>query len=266
MTRILYRMAIINAVLLALGFALMFLCAPAEPQTPCKGKTARDQCACLGMDYNKNLTPVPGCVVRPQSFDHTSDTPPELTIEGNGVVDIIAGLLINPSPKDTLMSAHDYALDRLKKAVKMDSDYWKYQSDGYHLFTYQWTFKGENPQGVSIGPDGKVELDNISAEDAILLLVSDIATSYRDHLPSIAPATPEEVCRRNSLTEKGWEYIAETNTCLGPSTLYHAPVSPEPLCRFHTRRDGKRAVSEWMPCKQITKCRKPCWIEKAGVK
>jgi hypothetical protein len=43
-----------------IGFALIFLCAPAQPQTPCQGKSARDQCACLNMDYDPHLKPVQG--------------------------------------------------------------------------------------------------------------------------------------------------------------------------------------------------------------
>ena len=34
----------------------------AHSQT-CTGKTAKEQCACLGMDYDAHLKPVPGCVI-----------------------------------------------------------------------------------------------------------------------------------------------------------------------------------------------------------
>ena len=79
--------------------------------------------------------------------------------------------------------------------------------------------------------------------------------------------TPKVVCERNGGPAAGWVYVPATNQCYGPGT--HAPEpAPEPLCRSHSRRDGKRTVSEWMPCREITKCKKPCWIEKekAGVK
>jgi hypothetical protein len=88
--------------------------------------------------------------------------------------------------------------------------------------------------------------------------------------------TPKVVCERNGGPAAGWVYVPATNQCYGPGTHALFPLpdtvaptnapAPEPLCRFHTRRDGKRTVSEWMPCKQITKCRKPCWIEREKVK
>ena len=34
------------------------------PAEVCKGKTAREQCVCLGMDYDPHLKPVPGCAVK----------------------------------------------------------------------------------------------------------------------------------------------------------------------------------------------------------
>jgi len=74
--------------------------------------------------------------------------------------------------------------------------------------------------------------------------------------------TPKIVCERNGA---GWVYVPATNQCYGPGT--HAPEpAPEPQCRYHNRVDRKWVVSDKMPCKEITKCRKPCWIEKAGVK
>ena len=51
------------------------------PAEVCKGKTAREQCVCLGMDYDPHLKPVPGCAVKklPEPkfeivpFSHTED-------------------------------------------------------------------------------------------------------------------------------------------------------------------------------------------------
>jgi hypothetical protein len=76
--------------------------------------------------------------------------------------------------------------------------------------------------------------------------------------------TPKVVCERNGA---GWVYIPATNQCYGPGTHAPEPAS-EPLCRSHSRNleNHKRTVSEWMPCREITKCRKPCWIERERVK
>jgi hypothetical protein len=76
--------------------------------------------------------------------------------------------------------------------------------------------------------------------------------------------TPKVVCERNGA---GWVYVPATNQCYGPGTHAPEPAS-EPLCRSHSRNleNHKRTVSEWMPCREITKCRKPCWIEREKVK
>ena len=73
--------------------------------------------------------------------------------------------------------------------------------------------------------------------------------------------TPKVVCERNGGPAAGWVYVPATNQCYGPGT--HAPEpAPEPQCRYHNRVDRKWVVSDKMPCKEITKCRKPCWIER----
>jgi hypothetical protein len=151
----------------ALLTALFFQVFGLKAQT--RKLTTQEICTLEGKDYDPHLKPVPGCVVRLPAAPEPQAKPSfELNIP-------------YPSPSPT--NVHDYALSRLKVGLE-----WKEipaNKDIYTigLFTYNWKFRDKKVQKFSIDPTGKVELDNMSADDAILLLASDLVMEQRKAKP-----------------------------------------------------------------------------------
>ena len=178
----------VGALLLAALLGLLFSSMAHSQTAPCAGKTAKQQCECLGMEYDPHLKPVPGCVVGTNHFE----VPTQVVIQPPAAPEPQAkpSFELNiPYPSPSPTNVHDYALSRLKVGLE-----WKEipaNKDIYTigLFTYNWRFRDKKVQKFSIDPTGKVELDNMSADDAILLLASDLVMEQRKAKPTenIAP-------------------------------------------------------------------------------
>jgi hypothetical protein len=68
---------VLGCLILATFLGMLFVSIGHCQTAPCAGKTAKQQCACLGKDYDPNLKPLPGCVVRLPDAPEPQAKPPE---------------------------------------------------------------------------------------------------------------------------------------------------------------------------------------------